>query len=576
MMFRLASTTLLALFIVSSLPAQESTFQFPPAPTEPVQLRLGMNLTAISDYYPGYPFKNLMWGARSWFTRNADGSGPFETKMSDKIPLDDQGYPLELPFQPDGASPPQVVFTIIPNTTEPGDYVVLYEGEGTITAAMSTEMVDSSPGRVVIRLDNKDNTGYEGIAITASTRGNHVRNIRVLRLEDEQADLQANPFREDFLNYCRQWHALRFMDWAATNNSLQHEWPGRKKPDFYTMIGSNGDAIGRHGKPPSAFRLRFAGGVAIEVMIQLANLAKVDPWFCVPHRATREYNLEFARLVKEKLDPSRKFYVEYSNEVWNWQFEQAHWMLHNKFAGEAIMATGRTAWKNGQVPTEFPFDNGEVAKEGGVDHPERTAALIRRCFEPWEEVFTGEERSRMVRVIGVQQSWFDTAKRTVRWVMEHGGADAIAPAGYFGPNNDVYARWEKAGASLTADQVVEDMVEMVESQTAKWARELAPLAREHDLRYLVYEGGQHIQPKGQQELPYMAALKEAQYHPRMKELYRRLFAVHREIGCDLFMVFSSIGRQGTRWGSWGHQEYYGQPPEEMPKWAALIEANLSR
>lgn len=565
--------SLVALHALASVVFLQAQLPAPPEPAQPVKIPLGMNLTGIADYQGGFPFKNLMWGARPWLTKNANGQGPFDTQMADKIPLDDQGYPLQIPYQPEGADQPQTVFTIIPNTTEPGEYVVLYDGEGTLGAAMSTEVVSSAPGRLVLKLDSSDKTGYEGLAITSSTKGNHVRNIRILRLNDENADLAANPFRDDFLDYCRQWHALRFMDWAVTNNSFEREWSGRKKTDFYTMVGTGGDAIGRHGPPPSEFRLRFSGGVAIEVMIQLANMVKVDPWFCIPHRATREYKLEFARLVKEKLDPSLKVYVEYSNEVWNWQFQQAHWMLHNKFAGEAIMATGHNAWKNGQVPQEFPFDDGEVARDGGVDHPERTAALFRRCFEPWEEVFSGTDRQRLVRVIGVQHSWFDTVQRTVKWVMAHGGADAVSPAGYFGPNNNVYKRWEEAGASLTADQVIADMVDMVEKDSAPWTRQIGALAREHKLRYIVYEGGQHIQSKGQAELPYLPALKEAQFHPGMIGLYRRLFAVHQEVGCDLFMAFSSISKQGSRWGSWGHQEFYGQPPEQMPKWAALLEAN---
>lgn len=537
---------------------------------------MGMNLAGIADYQGGFPFKNLMWGARPWLTKNADGQGPFNTELAHKLPLDEQGYPLEIPFQPEGASQPQTVFTILPNTTEPGEYVVLYEGEGTLAAAMSSEVVSSTPGRLVLKLENREATGYEGIAITASTKGNHIRNIRILRLEDEKADLAANPFRQDFLEYCRQWHALRFMDWAATNNSYERGWPGRKKRGFYTMVGSGGDAIGRHGAPPNAFDLRFSGGVAIEVMIQLANMTRTDPWFCVPHRATDEYIREYARLVKATLDPSLKVYLEYSNEVWNWQFQQAQWMLQNKYAGEAVTATGHNAWKGGTPPAEFPYEDGEVAREGGESHPERMAALNRRCFRIWEEVFSGEDRKRLVRVIGVQHSWFDTVQRTVNWVMANGGADAVSPAGYFGPNDEIYKRWEAAGASLTAEQVVADMMEAMDKDSGPWTRQIGALADQHKLQFLVYEGGQHIQPKGQAELPYLPALKAAQFHPGLAEVYRKNFAVHAEAGCDLFMAFSSISKQGQRWGSWGHQEYYGQPASEIPKWGALVEANLPK
>lgn len=554
----------------------------PPVAPEQARLPLGMNLGAVNDYTPGFPFRNLMWGARPWLTRNAGGGGPHDTGHAEAVPLDAQGYPLELPFHPQDGGEPQVVFTILPNTVEPGDYVALYDGEGTVEAAMGTKLVSASPGRVVLRLANRRSErgyagggDYEGIAITRSARGNPVRNLRVVALADEQLDLRAHPFREDFLAYCRQWHALRFMDWQATNNSLEREWSGRKPADFYTMVGASGDALGRRGRPASEFRQLFSGGVALEWIIELANLAEVDPWICVPHRATPEYVTGMAKLFRERLDPRRKVYVEYSNEVWNWQFQQAGWMLQSKLAGDAVAAQGGEPWKRGVVP-DFVFEDGEVAKDGGQSHPERIAALNRHVFGFWEQVFAGADRGRMVRVVGVQHSWLDTVRRTADWVMANGGADAIAPAGYVGPDDKVYTRWAEAGASLTADQVIADMHEVFERNSAVWTRGIAEVAKKHGLRYLVYEGGQHIQPKGQQETPYLPALVAAQFHPGMYDVYLRNFALHREVGCDLFMVFSSISAQNTRWGAWGHQEYYGQPRGEIPKFGALLDANAPR
>ncbi len=562
-------------------PATGST-ALPKISPEQARLPLGMNLAGVNDWTPGYPFRNLMWGARPWITRNLSPGGPHSTDLSDALELDAHGYPLEIPFRVNRETDLQVVFTIVPNTVEPGDYVLLYDGEGEIEAAMGTELVSRAPGRVVLRLKNlrsqrgySGSGAYEGFAIVRSKRGNHVRNVRLVALADERADLNANPFRKDFLDYCRQWHALRFMDWQVTNNSLEKEWSGRKPAGFYTMIGQGGDAIGRWGKPASAFETRFSGGVALEVIIQLANLTQTDPWVCVPHRATPEYITEMAKLFKERLDSKLKVYVEYSNEVWNWQFQQANWMLQSKLAADLLAAKGGEPWKDGVVPA-FPLDGGTVAKDGGQNHPERIAALNRHVFGFWENVFTGADRGRLVRVVGVQHSWIDTVRRTAEWVADNGGADALSPAGYFGPNDAIYARWEAAGASLTAAQVIADMHEAFEQDTAVWTRQVARIAKSNKMRFVVYEGGQHIQPKGQQNLPYLPALVAAQSHPGMYDVYMRNFALHREVGCDLFAVFSSISVQNERWGAWGHQEYYGQPRTEMPKWGALLDANTPR
>lgn len=564
------SSLLLALAFASPLATPA------PAQSDPPKIPIAMNLSSVNDWTPGYPFRNLMWSARAWHTRNSDGSGPFNTELAGKIPLDENGYPLELPFAPEGEQE-QVVFTIINNLTEPGEYLLLYDGEGEIGPAMTTRILSAEPGRVVLELKGGSfGASYEGFAILKSAKGNHIRNIRIVKPEDEKTDLAANPYREDFLEYCRQWHALRFMDWQATNNSLEDEWRDRKLPSFYTMVGSGGDATGRTGKPASAFRRLFSGGVALELLIQLANQTKTNPWFCVPHRATPEYMTEMAKMIKEKLDPSLTAYIEYSNEVWNWQFEQANWMLHTKIAAEPLADEKLNGWKNRTPPTEFPFDNGTVARDGGADHPERMAVLMRRCFKHFEDVFTGDDRKRIVRVIGVQQAWPDTVRRTARWVVNNGGADALAPAGYFGPDKEVYASWETAGESLTADQVIADMHLVLDTQSSRWIAEIAGIAREFSLRYIVYEGGQHIQPKDQQEKPYMPALKEAQFSKGLYDCYMKNFRLHAEAGCDLFAAFSSFSEQGTRWGSWGHQEFTGQSRDVIPKYGALLDANTPK
>lgn len=543
---------------------------------EPLRLPIGMNLAGISDYSPGFPFKNLMWGARPWMTRNADGSGAFDTGTIASIALDADGYPLALPATVAGVAAPQVVLSIIPNVVEAGRYVVLYDGDGEVTAALQTRLLSTAPGRLLIELDGRlGDANVKGLAIRRSASGNPVRNIRILAERDETADLDANPYRADFLAYCRQWHALRFMDWQATNHSLEHDWSQRKRRSFYTMVGRGGDAIGRWGAAPRAFDRLFSGGVALELIVQLANLTGTDPWVSVPHRATPHYMTEMARLFRRTLDPQRKVYVEYSNEVWNWDFQQAGWMLQSKVAADAVIAAGGKAWKGGVEPA-LPYDDGSVAREGGEGHPERMAALARRSFVAWEAAFEGVNRQRLVRVVGVQHSWPDTQRRTARWVVEHGGADALAAGGYFGPDKAVYARWEAAGAALTAEQVLADMATVLDQDSAAWTRQSVAIARQHGLRFLVYEGGQHIQPRQQAEVSYLPALKAAQFHPDMYALYRRYLQLHAELGCTLFMAFNSIGWQGTRWGSWGHQEYYGQPAAEIPKFGALLDANQPR
>lgn len=540
------------------------------------KLPIGMNLSGIADWQPGYPFLNLMWGARPWLTKNLSGQGPWNTPFADSLELDPDGYPLEVPFKPDGALERQYVFTILPNTLKQGTYVVLHDGEGAFEGAAGTRVVSTRPGRAEIVMQHRSRDVLEVLSIRRSVRGNHIRNVRVVPIEHEQADLDANPFRPEVIEFCKPWHCLRFMDWLGTNNSIDRRWADRKRRTFYTQIGTTGDTLGLFGNPIPAWERKWASGIAVELCIQLANLTRKDAWLCVPHMADDEYITQMAKVVKAELDPSLKVYLEFSNEIWNWQFQQAQWMIRSEVAGTLVEAGGgRRPWKGWWRPTSFK--DGVIAPGAGegIDHPERTGALFRRCFKLWEDVFAGADRKRLVRVCAVQAGWTDTVRRTLGWVMKHGGCDALSPSGYFGPDDSVYARWEAAGARLTPDDVIADMQRMVAGgvQTAEMN---ARLAREAGVRLVVYEGGQHIQPKSQADTPYNPALGAAQTHPSMYALYRKNLELFARTGCDLFCAFNSVGAQGSRFGSWGHVERYGQSPAEAPKYRALLDGNASR
>lgn len=526
------------------------------------KLPIGMNLAGIADWGPGFPFKNLFLGARPWLTRNLSGRGPWNTNVQEFFEFDENGYPLEVPSSA-GLDEPQTIFTLVPNVRTPGRYVLMHDGEGEIDGLLGTMVLERRPGRIVLQMYHDPGSKAEAIVIKSSKRGNHIRNIRLLADEHAEDDLETDPFLPEFLDFCRPFHCLRFMDWGVTNNSLQETWSDRKRPTFYTMVGKGGDPEGKWGPPPTPFVRKFSGGVAYEYMIQLCNMLQIDMWVCIPHRATDDYITQLARLMNSTLDPSLKVYLEFSNEIWNWQFHQASWMLQSPLAGALVEAEGGFPWKNSD-------------RTDGKDHPERIAALFRRAFSIWEREW-GEERDRLTRVCSVQVGWPDTAKRTIRWCMDHGGADAVSPTAYFGPSKDHYRKWAAAGADLTADMVIDNMSEVLrEQREGGILSEVVAFARSYRLPYVAYEGGQHIQPEKQADLPYNTALAAAQMHPRMAELYFELIRIHRDLGCQMFAHFSSVGKQGTRFGSWGAKESYAQPDGDSPKMRTLLACNIAR
>jgi hypothetical protein len=455
--------------------------------------------------------------------------------------------------------------------------VVHYDGDGVIETAGNTKILHEEPGRLLVEMKHEGRDRFEIVRIVRSKKGDHVRNIRVLHEDDEKADLAKAPFRSEFLAFVAPWHCLRFMDWLGTNNSINTSWAARKPVGFYTMTGPSGDVLGLTGRSLTPGARRRASGVAIELCIAAANAAQTDAWVNVPHLADDDYIERMAILVRDTLDPRLKVYVEYSNEVWNWQFGQAQWMLRSELAAGLVRARapGEKVWKS--EPSEWVGEGHlRAAKKGEGDrHPERIGALFRRCFAIWERVFAGEHRGRLVRVCAVQKGWFDTARRTLRWVMANGGCDVLSPAHYFGPNRAVYAKWEAAGAALSPEDVLDDMLAVIADQEVKLA-EFAALAKEFGVTLAAYEAGQHIQSRNQEITPYLPALGEAQKHPAMREAYMRHLAQWARHSGGLWCAFASIGEQGTRWGSWGHLERYGQNPAEMPKFEALLAANAAR
>lgn len=58
----------------------------------------------------------------------------------------------------------------------------------------------------------------------------------------------------------------------------------------------------------------------LEDIVQLSNVLGTNAWLCVPHTASDEWVLNFARLLKSTLRPDVKIYIEWSNEAWNTGF----------------------------------------------------------------------------------------------------------------------------------------------------------------------------------------------------------------------------------------------------------------
>lgn len=116
-------------------------------------------------------------------------------------------------------------------------------------------------------------------------------------------------FNPIFLRRLKPFSVLRFVDWQVTNDSALQTWSQR------TEVTDRTQAV--------------AHGVAIEHMIDLCNGLRSDPWFSMPHQGDDDFIRRFAELVEARLEPGRRVYIEYSNEVWNPQFKQHGWVAQH-------------------------------------------------------------------------------------------------------------------------------------------------------------------------------------------------------------------------------------------------------
>ncbi len=496
------------------------------------KLKIGMNLNSINYYTSGLVFTNVM--CTSNFRIDWDDN------LKD-IPRDENGYPLQVPFT--GQAGKTVRFLISNYYT--GKYVVLYDGQG----KLSVHGIDgvTTGGKMILTFTGTG--GNVWIDIESSSFGNHIRNIRIV--PEQYADGSTFPtFRSDFLNGLRPFHAFRYMDWLSTNNSEQMFWTDRSAKTSASQADK---------------------GICLEYCIELCNELNADGWFTIPHKADDDYIRNFARMIKSNLNPNLKAYFEYSNEIWNWQFYQAGWILNN--------ATGSH--------DQYVVDSLKSINPSSADHPEKDAFMISRLFKILNDEFPSPaERSRIVKVAGVQHGWVDNTRRILLYLKNRAYKimpDVISPAGYFNFTEADHKRWNSMPpASVTPELILDAVATDYPNEEKKWTMETAAYARQFGVGYAVYEGGQHMQPYLQGEYAYNPSVYAAQIHPKMYDMYMTNFKTHVDpaVNCQLFMAFSYVGQRESKYGSWGHLESLDQLNQNLmqvaPKYQALLDANIAK
>ena len=510
---------------------------------------IGTNLSGINDWSTQMPFLDAFKSSRSWLTQSENIWDSDEFK---KLDLDDNGWVKSLP-NPNNNVGYKTVGTLlyreINGLYRGGKHIVLYDGEGKIEYGFDAtkDEVASIPGRDVINVTPSDGGIWLKITATDPNKtGNYIRNIRVVQAADENT-YQSEIFNPKFLEKVKDFQVFRFMDWMGTNDSSQGQWRDR----------------------PTLESARYSrGGASVEVMVELANRTNIDPWFCMPHQATDEYVSNFARYVKEHLEPERNIYIEYSNEVWNTRFGQYRWVLEQ----------AKKQWPNSNEPDYAQAINW---------YSKRTTEIIKI----WEQVF-GDQKARVIGVMAGQAAniWVAQQALAYHWAeqpLSHAnyGIDAIAIAPYFGdyigsPKNQAQTvAWTTeadGGLNKLFEEISQGGVLRDEyrggalQQAYNWIEQHVEFAKQEGLQLVAYEGGQHLVGTGGMENNQAIAnlFIEANRDSRMGTIYQEYLQKWFELGGGLFVNFSDIMR-ADKWGSWGILEHVDRI--SSPKYDAIAQ-----
>lgn len=580
---------------------------------------LGTNLAPFSFLSTGKPFIDLM-RARSYWASTSGG-----VPDNQNVDVDNQGWVRSL--QPNQAAY-TIVMDINPRAPAPqhvGDIVVLYEGEGQIDYVGDITNLQRGTGRDTMTLT----TPRLSLSITSVNPGNYLRNIRVIApggtcidsftwasdagscpgvfTPHEQSYL-TQPYHPSFLYELRPFKVLRFMDWMDTNRLLIV--PDNQENPLYVNYQDYPDMNNWYAGAP----------VPLAMMTLLCNTIHADCYFDIPHSANDAFVTSFAQDAHAMLDPTLKMYIEYSNELWNYQFDQVNWV-----AGEGCRRLSSDP-------------DGECLRPGDATHCQAGAnwdSYAQNCLVTYlplyQSVRSAEIMTIFENVIGQNYS-----QRLVRVMGNHVGTlpfvgnvllgggrdqhiDVVANAPYFG--GEGYASYPNVNSALNVTStdshtnipypqpgmgvVPAGTYEVLADPGNQYGGVINYIRADQfwldnnypNVRMIAYEGGSHYladvtqctypggvngylqdraanpglsDPGCDQFLQENQVLWDLWRDPRMAAVYSQYLTLWDQItGDGMFIHFTSAHSPEYN-GTFSHLEYQGQPRSDSPKYDALL------
>ena len=480
-------------------------------PAEPI---MGINLAGICDWNTELPFVDVFLETRQWISQREGegwGKGP-------ELDLDERGWIKRLE---DNCWAEVPLCTINGGHYPSGVYTVTYEGKGKLDFG-NAKVVSEKEGRFEIDVDSSNGSFW--IRIKETDPSDYVRNIHVYLpgYGTEASRSETGVWNPEFLKRWKSMKIFRTMDWQATNGSKLRTWQDRPLPD---------DAV------------YSRAGLPYEVICDFINRTDADLWICVPDDADDDFVRNMAILLKDNLRSEKQIYLEYSNEIWNFSFEQ------NRRAAQKGRALGmaETDWEAAWF---------------------YTARRSIEIFTIFEDVFGGADR--LIRLLPSQAANPYVSEQILKFEDAWKHADALAIAPYVGWSVSAEEKDEVLGLGL--DGVLERVENKILPETIDMMKKQKELADQYGLGLVSYEAGQHLVGLwvANDDENLNSILTAANRSERMGAIYDKYFKAWEEIGGGALCHFSSVGAW-SKWGSWGLIEYADQTENDSPKYRVTLE-----
>jgi hypothetical protein len=534
----------------------------PPAVTPNGSSSLGYNLDFPGDWTNLPPFIDQMKNSRAPIGDCSDDDP--ECDRAAHLDLDARGWPKSLTYRDDPSLAYDSILIVISSSDERSDigedFVVTWEGSADIDIINGGDVEHVDDNRLIFQLQ-PDVSQLRINEIDLEGTGDYVRNIRVFRREFEPLLVGGEIFNPDMLDFLAPFRSIRFMDWMQSNAYGECSGGSNAGGECYSVIlnecGGGGRCLmaghwderptndmpsalsyGQYVDPSRPELGTRVGGYSLETMVALANRVPADPHFNIPADFEEEYVRNFATYLRDHLALGLTATIEYSNEVWNWQFPQA------QYANEL----GRELW-----PDE------------GTAWVQYAAGRTHTMCSIMKQVFAGQE-DRIRCVISPQTGFRGVAETVLdcpQWAADNPGTgtcdstvDAINITGYFAgcliEHSDQVLGWLRDGQRSALDKAFEQLEHgtLIEEcaddsednldHTIDNYNFFGEIAATRGLGLYVYESGTHFNLPDDADPALHDLLVAMTRDPRMYDLYTKNFRGFRGAGGGVMNVWGWV------------------------------------